>query len=216
MLIFFFFFFKQKTAYEMRISDWSSDVCSSDLPLPRCPRLQMVRRRTHPLLDVAARAARRRFGGDAALAQFMGEALAPMMKVRLARIEPRSVGTLGRDRQVDMRMSGVGVERHNIAELPFEFDARERLDGIMDGCGIGRTAGHRQHHRHRGRSVLPMRVHRLIEHVPVGSNSLQALFLSDDLALTASDFELPVRSEEHTSELQSLMRISYAVFCFQK
>src|SRR3546814_1572902 len=42
---FFFFFFKQKTAYEMRISDWSSDVCSSDLaagparsstaPLPR-------------------------------------------------------------------------------------------------------------------------------------------------------------------------------------
>src|SRR3546814_12884596 len=27
-----FFFFKQKTAYEVRISDWSSDVCSSDLP----------------------------------------------------------------------------------------------------------------------------------------------------------------------------------------
>src|SRR3546814_4971108 len=38
--VFMFFFFKQKTAYEMRISDWSSDVCSSDLvdrdrdPLP--------------------------------------------------------------------------------------------------------------------------------------------------------------------------------------
>src|SRR3546814_4159075 len=30
-LYIFFFFFKQKTAYEMRISDWSSDVCSSDL-----------------------------------------------------------------------------------------------------------------------------------------------------------------------------------------
>src|SRR3546814_5354056 len=29
--MFTFFFFKQKTAYEMRISDWSSDVCSSDL-----------------------------------------------------------------------------------------------------------------------------------------------------------------------------------------
>src|SRR3546814_17937904 len=29
--LFYFFFFKQKTAYEMRISDWSSDVCSSDL-----------------------------------------------------------------------------------------------------------------------------------------------------------------------------------------
>src|SRR3546814_12772828 len=31
LLFFIFFFFKQKTAYEMRISDWSSDVCSSDL-----------------------------------------------------------------------------------------------------------------------------------------------------------------------------------------
>src|SRR3546814_9680665 len=31
MFVCFVFFFKQKTAYEMRISDWSSDVCSSDL-----------------------------------------------------------------------------------------------------------------------------------------------------------------------------------------
>src|SRR3546814_1113816 len=35
MLFVFFFFFKQKTAYEMRISDWSSDVCSSDLHYAR-------------------------------------------------------------------------------------------------------------------------------------------------------------------------------------
>src|SRR3546814_9886736 len=33
MFSIFLFCFKQKTAYEMRISDWSSDVCSSDLPL---------------------------------------------------------------------------------------------------------------------------------------------------------------------------------------
>src|SRR3546814_4368857 len=39
----FFFFFKQKTAYEMRISDWSSDVCSSDLPR----RLLWARSMTH-------------------------------------------------------------------------------------------------------------------------------------------------------------------------
>src|SRR3546814_4435741 len=32
--VYYFFFFKQKTAYEMRISDWSSDVCSSDLCAP--------------------------------------------------------------------------------------------------------------------------------------------------------------------------------------
>src|SRR3546814_15991566 len=35
MSLCFFFFFKQKTAYEMRISDWSSDVCSSDLRTDR-------------------------------------------------------------------------------------------------------------------------------------------------------------------------------------
>src|SRR3546814_5186463 len=34
LVIFVFFFFKQKTAYEMRMSDWSSDVCSSDLAAP--------------------------------------------------------------------------------------------------------------------------------------------------------------------------------------
>src|SRR3546814_3396956 len=34
-MFFCFFFFKQKTAYEMRISDWSSDVCSSDLLIAR-------------------------------------------------------------------------------------------------------------------------------------------------------------------------------------
>src|SRR3546814_8552445 len=32
LMLYMFFFFKPKTAYEMRISDWSSDVCSSDLP----------------------------------------------------------------------------------------------------------------------------------------------------------------------------------------
>src|SRR3546814_3720781 len=37
----FLFFFKQKTAYEMRISDWSSDVCSSDLSI--CVRAQAAR-----------------------------------------------------------------------------------------------------------------------------------------------------------------------------
>src|SRR3546814_1779679 len=39
---FLFFFFKQKTAYEMRISDWSSDVCSSDLQLGREARIMFL------------------------------------------------------------------------------------------------------------------------------------------------------------------------------
>src|SRR3546814_4354936 len=51
-----FFFFKQKTAYEMRISDWSSDVCSSDL----CPveRLDAQAGRPFPCRMDAARLVR--------------------------------------------------------------------------------------------------------------------------------------------------------------
>src|SRR3546814_7101700 len=57
-----FFFFKQKTAYEMRISDWSSDVCSSDLPC----RLSAYRQLRHVRPVVAAalwRSARTRTAG---------------------------------------------------------------------------------------------------------------------------------------------------------
>src|SRR3546814_306147 len=62
-VMYFFFFFKQKTAYEMRISDWSSDVCSSDLAVdgPRLGRPDDGHQRSSgsnqacgPLLDVAA------------------------------------------------------------------------------------------------------------------------------------------------------------------
>src|SRR3546814_9368785 len=42
VVFFYVFFFKQKTAYEMRISDWSSDVCSSDLDLPTALLRDMV------------------------------------------------------------------------------------------------------------------------------------------------------------------------------
>src|SRR3546814_3444498 len=43
VLLFFIFFFKQKTAYELRISDWSSDVCSSDLPADVVPAADALR-----------------------------------------------------------------------------------------------------------------------------------------------------------------------------
>src|SRR3546814_10525851 len=38
MFVFLLFYFKQKTAYELRISDWSSDVCASDLSLLADPK----------------------------------------------------------------------------------------------------------------------------------------------------------------------------------
>src|SRR3546814_6937881 len=58
-----FFFFKQKTAYEMRISDWSSDVCSSDLqgPGPKQPLIvvcgEQVAMKLLAVFDIVAHAA---------------------------------------------------------------------------------------------------------------------------------------------------------------
>src|SRR3546814_17766839 len=56
MCCMFFFFFKQKTAYEMRISDWSSDVCSSDLDID-VPPAQLLR-------GIGFQPRRRRFAAD--------------------------------------------------------------------------------------------------------------------------------------------------------
>src|SRR3546814_10274049 len=63
----FFFFFKQKTAYEMRISDWSSDVCSSDLEA-----------------DVEALALHR---GDAAVAELLMEHAVAALEAAAERLD---------------------------------------------------------------------------------------------------------------------------------
>src|SRR3546814_1779454 len=70
-----FFFFKQKTAYEMRISDWSSDVCSSDLAQMLVP--ESRRRKTITVKDVEA------------------------VVAKIARIPPKSVS---RDRSEERRV----------------------------------------------------------------------------------------------------------------
>src|SRR3546814_9214940 len=72
--IYYFFFFKQKTAYEMRISDWSSDVCSSDLasePFPPTCALENLavkaagsRSSNRPNIDRASRSEERRVGKE--------------------------------------------------------------------------------------------------------------------------------------------------------
>src|SRR3546814_7363661 len=54
-VVFSFFCFKQKTAYELRISDWSSDVCSSDLPLWRTDFVRGGGRMAPAVRDRAAR-----------------------------------------------------------------------------------------------------------------------------------------------------------------
>src|SRR3546814_1623347 len=61
MLVFlYFFFFKQKTAYEMRISDWSSDVCSSDLGGSKVPNQATSARMAIPAPASSQRLRRRR------------------------------------------------------------------------------------------------------------------------------------------------------------
>src|SRR3546814_10375586 len=68
---------------------------------------------------------------------------------------------------------------------------------------------------HRG---IPGRVRLLLEFIIAGIAVLLIVSRTGtDLYLPfLSDIYIPLRSEEHTSELQSLMRISYAVFCLKK
>src|SRR3546814_1220721 len=67
-----FFFFKQKTAYEMRISDWSSDVCSSDLePAPQQRNVaEIVDLRRRPHVEAVFR---RDFAGEEAAVRTRSE-----------------------------------------------------------------------------------------------------------------------------------------------
>src|SRR3546814_10505920 len=129
-----FFFFKQKTAYEMRISDWSSDVCSSDL--------------LTALLEAQGLNALAFASAEAFLLGY--QPIAPACAV------------------VDIRMPG------------------------MDGLAL------LEHLRSRG-IALPVLVVTGHGDVPLAVRAMKA---------GAADFI--ERSEEHTSELQSLMRISYA------
>src|SRR3546814_3385080 len=135
-----FFFFKQKTAYEMRISDWSSDVCSSDLLAGELP---------------AAGA------GWVMDGSFRGE------KHREA--WPRGAGPNLRFRQ---------------------FLASGPCNGQPVGSARNAVSSFR----------LPVK-------------TLYYARIQDNTFVSCS---ICRRSEEHTSELQSLMRISYAVFCLKK
>src|SRR3546814_7491241 len=56
----------------------------------------------------------------------------------------------------------------------------------------------------------------LVDLLPIGTKKLESAMFTRDLGLIAQRLDLLARSEEHTSELQSLMRISYAVFCLKK
>src|SRR3546814_8888550 len=121
-------FFKQKTAYEMRISDWSSDVCSSDLA--------------------------ERVDGACTIFGFI---------------------------------------------LVFIYKC-----AFLDRIAVGQLVGYQQWACRQDHVVAVFAAY--AQYVVVGRT---VRLVHDALIATA-------RSEEHTSELQSLMRLSYAVFCLKK
>src|SRR3546814_15588757 len=116
------FFLKQKTAYEMRISDWSSDVCSSDLLSASVPSRSKAIRAFMPI------APRWRLGNRACRARLLGDRL-------LASEQPPPV--FGTDRLYRRRkerparrsLGGGRQDRQAYARFPPDFVSEERLVG---------------------------------------------------------------------------------------
>src|SRR3546814_10413033 len=138
--IFYVFFFKQKTAYEMRISDWSSDVCSSDLLSIRLTTDANAQSEVQYSINQTPTTVQSAFG-----------------------IWNASLGLLGGD------------------HWEFNFVVKNITDKSYS-TNLGTF----------GQGV--------VRFVP-----------RDDRRYVGAN-----RSEAHTSELQSLMRISYAAFCLKK
>src|SRR3546814_7331684 len=137
------FVFKQKTAYEMRISDWSSDVCSSDLE------------------------------GDLQVIGFH-------LPGELIGLDALGTGI--------HRCDAVALAPASVCEVPFNE--------------LGHIAAQVPSLQRQLLRVMGQRMDRNQVHVEM-------------MGRRHASERLAMRSEEHTSELQSLMRISYAVFCLK-
>src|SRR3546814_18531178 len=106
-----FFFFKQKTAYEMRISDWSSDVCSSDLArLARAAALHQVAQqaqhaaRSRPAVIAASRGAH-----APALCRIASGRAAPLGRIQAVggvQAAPGKLGVLPGDQHRNLDLGG--------------------------------------------------------------------------------------------------------------
>src|SRR3546814_3354312 len=187
--MFMFFLFKQKTAYEMRISDWSSDVCSSDLlPTRRCSDRAVVEGEVGTELRVDVDEARFQVGARDRIGQ---RRAVPGVRDD-ARGEVREHECrAGRTQHV--RTQRVELRAHEDRLVADQHRAPQVGGELGDDPALfaERGAGVAAQRRGRGRVVVAF----------VGAVEIDR----DD-----------IRSEEHTSELQSLMRISYAVFCLKK
>src|SRR3546814_698949 len=199
-LFFCFFFFKQKTAYEMRISDWSSDVCSSDLTM----KLQLP---SDWRLDLSGTIGRSQT--NIASQNYVTGAIASttggFYDNRIRAIELRGDGSLLALPGGNLGLAVGGGYR------AFRLSAKS----IISAAGATTNLLNIDHQENvafaYGELSLPI----------FGQENRTAFadFLQLSAAVRYERYEGladVARSEEHTSELQSLMRISYAVFCLKK
>src|SRR3546814_2809820 len=119
-----FFFFKQKTAYEMRISDWSSDVCSSDLfHLWSWLSLQLIAGDEHPQADRRRQRKETETPQQAVDDRHVGvaeKAIAETVdhveeRIEVARLEPDRRQGVHRVEHTGQKASGVMKEMVNVA-----------------------------------------------------------------------------------------------------
>src|SRR3546814_3502875 len=146
--MFVFFFFKQKTAYEMRISDWSSDVCSSDL-LAHLTDPDHERPAAHGLVVVEPNEVTRLYGRpalEAAPAREPGGRRALLSqdgiegRVRFhTRALPAPIPEIHARLQAYLAAEGgliLGLVRSGIVRCGIPWRGRSRLRGIRDGRRI--------------------------------------------------------------------------------
>src|SRR3546814_10404176 len=164
-----FFFFKQKTAYEMRISDWSSDVCSSDL------RINFLAATDEPAQEIDMRV-------------YAADLTADLHDIR--------------------------GHKDSHAHL-YDPDNYAHSQGLAAELREAGSDGIRYRSvRHEGGECAAAFRPRLLANC---RQERHLCYVWDGETIgTVYEKKNFERSEEHTSELQSLKRNSYAVFCLKK
>src|SRR3546814_1624413 len=185
----------------MRISDWSSDMCSSDLT-----------RKVNGSMTLF-RSLNRAVGGS-----WLGWTRVNATTVNIKKTP--STTPKWKEEKPTSRSVPVKDDEARVAELEELVVVWSRLSGAEALPVI--VIGREDIERSGASSIAQV----LSQRPEVSINNNGNTTVADGIGNTGSDFRtnattvqlrgLPQRSEEHTSELQSLMRISYAVFCLKK
>src|SRR3546814_866709 len=187
----------------MRISDWSSDVCSSDLADDPFATVGLQPVDTHVVAGQAVPDRQQEPGDD----------------VELARRERRNLDHLllpeAREADVLRRLPARGRVIADAHGLPAH--RTNQTHALFDAAVVVHAAGRGDAHGGAVRDGVDDQRAVVPERDPVGFVQAERTIavLAPD-AIAAGLGAGGGRSEEHTSELQSLMRISYAVFCLKK